>query len=159
MLPGQRLRFLIPLLWVTAAIMGAAASVPTLRSPPFELGPHDTYYVVAHAHWVVSLSGACLGFAGLYLLLGIAPRWRYRPSLAWAHLVFTVIGGILIFWPRFISSLVLSSRSAENLEATFRLWNLISSLGYVLTLLGAAAFAILLLEAATRRLRPMTSTV
>jgi heme/copper-type cytochrome/quinol oxidase subunit 1 len=100
-----------------------------LSNAGMDLALHDTYYVVGHFHYVMSL-GALFGiFAAFYYW---APKmWGrvYNDTLAKLHFWLTFIGVNLTFFPMHFSGLAGMPRRITDYPDAFAGWNMISSLG------------------------------
>jgi cytochrome c oxidase subunit 1 len=108
---------------------------------------HDTYYVVAHFHYVLSM-GAVFGiFAGFYYWFGKMFGVLYNKWLAAAHFWLFFIGVNLIFFPQHFLGLNGMPRRYVDYPEEFTLWNEVSSAGALVTLAGVAFFFLMLLEA------------
>jgi len=94
---------------------------------------HDTYYVVAHFHYVMSLGAVFAIFAGIYFYL---PKMSGRMYPEWAgHLHFWAmfIGANLTFFPQhFLGRQGMPRRYIDYPEA-FSYWNYWSSVGAFLS--------------------------
>jgi len=94
---------------------------------------HDTYYVVAHFHYVMSL-GAVFGiFAGIYYWIGKVTGRQYPERLGQIHFWLMFIGANLTFFPQhFLGRQGMPRRYIDYPEA-FAYWNEISSYGAFLS--------------------------
>merc|ERR1712222_157989 len=120
----------------TGIILGNAA---------VSLGLHDTYYVVAHFHFVPSLGAVIAIFSGVIFngekILGsksLLPSPSSRNSLY--HLVLTLVGILLTFSPMHFLGFNVMPRRIPDFPDYFHFWNFLSSIGSGITLL---SFAIL----------------
>jgi len=101
---------------------------------------HDTYYVVAHFHYVMSL-GAVFGiFAGIYYWIGKVTGRQYPERLGQIHFWTMFVGSNLTFFPQhFLGRQGMPRRYIDYPEA-FSFWNEISSYGAFLSGLSLLLF-------------------
>ena len=147
---GGSIRFSIPMQWALAFIflfvVGGVTGV-MLASAGVDAYLHDTYYVVAHFHYVLSM-GAVFGiFAGFYYWFGKMFGVMYNKFLAAAHfwLFFIVVN--VVFFPQHFLGLNGMPRRDVDYPEQFAIWNAVSSFGALITLAGVAFFFIMLIEA------------
>merc|ERR1711976_783533 len=120
----------------TGVILGNAA---------VDLALHDTYYVVAHFHFVLSL-GAVIAIFSSLIFLGekIVGSKSLLPSstctLSHLHLISTFVGILLTFSPMHFLGFNLMPRRIPDFPDSFHSWNFLSSIRSGVTLL---SFAIL----------------
>ncbi len=144
---GGSLKFTVPMLYAIAFIllftMGGVTGV-ILANPGADVALHDTYYVVAHFHYVLSL-GAVFGiFAGIYYWMGKMSGKEYPNGLALLQFWVTFIGVNLIFFPQhFLGLQGMPRRYVDYVEA-HAYWNKVSSMGYMITLVGFALFILVM---------------
>ena len=104
---------------------------PMIAAPPFDFHVHDTYFIVAHMHYVLFGTAAFGWFAGLYFWF---PKFTGRlldERLAKAHFWLTFVGFNLTFWPHHLLGLRGMPRRVSDYEpeAGWTFLNLLSSLG------------------------------
>ena len=108
---------------------------------------HDTYYVVAHFHYVLSM-GAIFGiFAATYLWL---PKVTGRPvNEYWGrlHFVTMFIGANLIFLPQHFLGLAGQPRRIPDYPDAYKGWNEISTYGSIVSILATIIFGVVLYKA------------
>merc|ERR1712166_1294209 len=119
----------------TGVILGNAAVDLTL---------HDTYYVVAHFHFVLSLGAVIAIFSGIIFvaekILGSRSSLPSPSStLSLYHLVLTFIGILLTFSPMHFLGFNVMPRRIPDFPDSFHSWNFLSSIGSGITLLSFAS--------------------
>ena len=94
---------------------------------------HDTYYVIAHFHYVMSLGAVFAIFAGVYFWIGKMSGRQYPEFLGKIHFWMMFIGSNLTFFPQhFLGRQGMPRRYIDYPEA-FAYWNHVSSLGAFLS--------------------------
>merc|ERR1712138_295521 len=118
----------------TGVIVGNAA---------VDIGLHDTYYVVAHFHFVLSLGAVIAIFSGMTFvgekMLGskiLLPSPSSTLSLY--HLVLTLVGILLTFSPMHFLGFNVMPRRIPDFPDSFHSWNFLSSIGSGITFLSFA---------------------
>ncbi len=133
---GGSIRFEVPMLWAVGFIflftVGGVTGI-VLANAGMGLQLHDTYYVVAHFHYVLSL-GAVFGiFCGIYYWTG-KMCGRQIPKLGGQiHFWTTFIGVNLLFFPQHFLGLAGMPRRYIDYPESYAGWNAISSLGAYLS--------------------------
>jgi len=110
---------------------------------------HDTYYVVAHFHYVLSL-GAVFGmFAGFYFWFEKITGYKYDDSLGQLHFWVTFIGVNLTFFPMHFLGLAGMPRRIPDYPDAFAFWNNVASLGSYISVVGVFIFINVIYNALT----------
>ena len=151
---GGSIDFKTPMLWAMGFIflftVGGVTGV-VLANAGIDYSLHDTYYVVAHFHYVLSLGAVFAIFAGFYYWFEKIWGVKYREWLGALHFWITFVGVNLIFFPQHFLGLQGMPRRYVDYPEAFTLWNQVSTIGYLVTAGGVVIFLILLAEAAISR--------
>src|SRR5437588_5181558 len=147
---GGSIEFRTPMLWAIGFIflftIGGVTGV-VLANAGVDFALHNTYYVVAHFHYVLSL-GAVFGlFAGFYYWIGKMSGYMYNEWLAKLHFWVTFIGVNLVFFPQHFLGLSGMPRRYVDYPDAFAGWNLISSVGSYISGFGVLIFLYCVLDA------------
>ncbi|PRX38135.1 cytochrome c oxidase subunit 1 [Meinhardsimonia xiamenensis] len=129
---GGSIEFRTPMLWAFGFLflftIGGVTGV-VLSQAPVDRAYHDTYYVVAHFHYVMSLGAVFAIFAGIYFYLGKMSGRQYPEWAGKLHFWTMFIGSNLTFFPQhFLGRQGMPRRYIDYPEA-FAYWNYISSIG------------------------------
>merc|ERR1712087_12957 len=133
---------LFGLLFLLMFTVGGSTGV-ILGNAAVDLALHDTYYVVAHFHFVLSLGAVIAIFSGIIFNLekklgskNLLPSSSSSNSLY--HLVSTFIGILLTFSPLHFLGFNVMPRRIPDFPDSFHSWNFLSSIGSGITLLSFA---------------------
>ncbi len=129
---GGSISFNTPMLFATGFIflftIGGVTGI-VLANAAIDIPMHDTYYVVAHFHYVMSL-GAVFGlFAGFYYWIGKITGKQYPEMLGKLHFWSFFIGANLTFFPQHFLGLAGMPRRIPDYPDVYEHWNYISSIG------------------------------
>lgn len=90
---------------------------------------HDTYFVVAHFHYVLSMGVGFGVFAGFYYWFGKITGYQYPEKLGQCHFWLTFIGANLTFLPMHFLGISGMPRRIPDYPEMYQYWNLLSSFG------------------------------
>ena len=142
---GGSISFETPMLWAIGFIflftVGGVTGV-VLANGGVDNYMHDTYYVVAHFHYVLSLGAVFAIFAGFYYWFGKMTGKMYNELLGKLHFFVMFIGVNLIFFPQHFLGLDGMPRRIPDYSPAFAEWNQLSTLGYMVMAAGMVIFFI-----------------
>ncbi|MDF2234552.1 cytochrome c oxidase subunit I [Albimonas sp. CAU 1670] len=129
---GGSISFKTPMLWALGFIflftVGGVTGV-VLSQAGVDRAYHDTYYVVAHFHYVMSLGAVFCIFAGVYYWIGKMTGRQYPETLGKIHFWMMFIGANLTFFPQHFLGRQGMPRRYIDYPEQFELWNQVSSIG------------------------------
>ena len=147
---GGSVEFKVPMLWAIGFIflftVGGVTGV-VLSNAPIDYTLQDTYYVVAHFHYVLSLGAVFSIFAGFYYWFEKMFGVKYNGFLGGLHFWIMFVGVNVIFFPQHFLGMQGMPRRIVDYAQGYHFWNNISSWGYAITLVGVIVFLIMFIEA------------
>src|SRR5712672_3395754 len=140
---GGSIDFKTPMLWAIGLIflftVGGVTGV-VLATAGVDRSLQDTYYVVAHFHYVLSLGAVFTIFAGWYYWFPKMTGYMYSEPIGKLHFWLTFIGVNIVFFPQHFLGLSGMPRRIADYPDAFAGWNLVSSFGSYLSALGVLVF-------------------
>ena len=147
---GGSIEFKTPMLWAIGFIflftIGGVTGV-VLANAGVDVALHDTYYVIAHFHYVLSLGAVFAIFAGWYFWFPKITGYTYNETLGELHFWITFIGVNLAFFPMHFLGLAGMPRRTADYPDAFAGWNFVSSIGAFIAGFGVIIFLITMAEA------------
>ena len=147
---GGSLRFTTPMIWAIGFIflftVGGVTGV-VLANAGVDHSMHDTYYVVAHFHYVLSLGAVFAIFAGFYYWF---PKMSGRMlSEFWGkvHFWVTFVGVNVTFFPMHFVGLAGMPRRIPDYPDAYAGWNMVASYGSYISAFGVLIFLCIVFKA------------
>jgi cytochrome c oxidase subunit 1 len=153
---GGSISFRTPMLWAIGFIVlftvGGVTGV-MLAGAGVDRSLTDTYYVVAHFHYVLSLAAAFAIFGGWYYWFPKMTGYMYSEILGKLHFWLMFIGANIAFFPMHFLGLAGMPRRIADYPNAFAGWNLVSSVGSFISFAGFIVFLFGLAYAFSRKVR------
>jgi cytochrome c oxidase subunit 1 len=150
---GGSIEFKTPMLWALGFIflftLGGVTGV-MLANAGVDRSYHDTYFVVAHFHYVLSLGAVFAIFSAWYYWFGKMFGYNYSEFIGKLHFWVTFIGVNLIFFPQHFLGLAGMPRRYADYPDAYADWNFISSLGSYISAFGVLIFIVGVIHAFAR---------
>ena len=129
---GGSVEFKTPMLWALGFLflftVGGVTGI-VLSQAAIDRAYHDTYYVVAHFHYVMSLGAVFCIFAGVYYWIGKMTGRQYPEWAGKLHFWMMFIGANITFFPQHFLGRQGMPRRYIDYPEQFALWNYVSSHG------------------------------
>ena len=141
---GGSLSFKTPMLWAIGFIfmftVGGVTGV-VLANGGIDTYMQDTYYVVAHFHYVLSLGAVFSLFAGFYYWFGKMSGRQYNEFLGQVHFWLFFLGVNILFFPMHFLGLDGMPRRIPDYPDAYAYWNQIAtSYGYTIMAVSMGVF-------------------
>ena len=120
-----------------------------LSNGALDIAFHDTYYVVAHFHYVLSMGAVFAMFAGFYYWVGKMTGFQYPENLGIIHFWCTFVGVNLTFFPQHFLGLSGMPRRIPDYPDAYIGWNYISSFGSYASVFSIFLFFFVIYETLT----------
>lgn len=140
---GGSIRFTTPMLYAIGFIflftVGGVTGV-VLANAGIDISLHDTYYVVAHFHYVLSLGALFAMFAAFYYWIGKMSGRQYPERLGQIQFWVMFVGVNLTFFPQHFLGISGMPRRIPDYPDAYAGWNMVSSIGAYISAFGALLF-------------------
>jgi len=151
---GGSIEFKTPMLWAIGMIfmftVGGVTGV-VLANAGVDRSLQDTYYVVAHFHYVLSLGAVFAIFAGWYYWFPKITGYTYSEFIGKVHFWTTFVGVNLAFFPQHFLGLAGMPRRIADYPDAYSGWNYVSSIGSYISGVGLLIFFVGLAYAFARK--------
>ncbi len=151
---GGSIRFTTSMLFAIGFIflftVGGVTGV-VLSNAGIDRAMHDTYYVVAHFHYTMSIGALFTLFCGWYYWFPKMSGYAYSEGLGKLHFWLSFIGVNLTFFPQHFLGLAGMPRRYADYPDVYAGWNYVSSMGSYITALGTLVFFLTIAHAFMRK--------
>jgi cytochrome c oxidase subunit 1 len=151
---GGSISLRTPMIWAIGFIflftVGGVTGV-VLANAGVDRALHETYYVVAHFHYTMSLGAVFSIFAGFYYWFPKMTGYMYNEKLGNLHFWLLFVGVNLVFFPQHFLGLAGMPRRYIDYPDAYSLWNFWSSIGAYVAGLGTLVFLYLVYEAFAKK--------
>lgn len=138
-----KLRFNTPMLFslgfISLFLIGGITGI-FLASIPFDIHVHDTYFIVAHLHFVLFGGSVSAIYAGLYFWFPKITGRMYDERLGKVHFWMNFIGTNLAYLPMFAAGILGMPRRVSDYAPEFTEFNVLATIGAIILALSSLPF-------------------
>jgi heme/copper-type cytochrome/quinol oxidase subunit 1 len=140
---GGVIELYTPMMWIFGFLLlftiGGLTGV-VLANAGLDIAMHDTYYVVAHFHYVLSMGAVFSLFAGFYYWFWRITGLPILDRFGQIHFWTTFLGVNLTFFPQHFLGIAGMPRRIPDYPDAYHGWNFVSSYGSVLSVISSIFF-------------------
>ena len=140
---GGSIDFKTPMLYafgfIWLFVIGGVTGV-TLANAGMDTAFHDTYFVVAHFHYVMAIAAIFAMFGGFFYWIGKMSGRQYNETLGKIQFWIFFIGVNVLFFPQHFLGMAGMPRRIPDYPDAYAGWNYVSSIGALITMVGTLLF-------------------
>jgi cytochrome c oxidase subunit 1 len=151
---GGILKIRTSMIWIVGFLLlftiGGLTGV-VLSNAGLDIAMHDTYYVVAHFHYVLSMGAVFSLFAGFYYWFWRITGLVIPEVLGNVHFWATFIGVNLTFFPQHFLGISGMPRRIPDFPDAYSTWNYLSSYGSIVSVISSVLFFVFIISILSRK--------